>query len=191
MGRKSTMKQLPQNIRKQVDDWIVGGNATIEQLWQYMQNQADAAGIEQVPSRSAIGRYVADVTKTAQALRESREMATALMQEMGPGLAEGDQGRTLVQMMRTLVFRFLKPQIDNPEGGLDPKEFMAMTRAIKDMSHSMRLEQDFNVKIREEGKKEAEEAMRAAANEVAKTSGDALSPLAMFEKVMRVYRGEV
>ena len=160
MARKSSINSLPKPIRKQVDLWIVDGKVTIDQLYKYLQSQ----GLDAVPSRSAVGRYVADITKTTAALRESREIATAIMQELGPQIAEGEQGRALVQMMRTLIFRFLKPQIDNPEAQIDPKEVVNLTRALKDLSQAMRFEQDFEQRVRDE-------AIKAAREEAAVTVG--------------------
>ena len=156
MARKSTIKQLPAHIRKQIDEWVVEGKMTIDQLHKYLTELGpEALGLDSVPVRSTVGKYVADFTETSKALRESREITSALIKDLGPQIEEGEQGRALVQMLRTIIFRFLKPQVDSKESDLTPKEFVALTRSLRDLSQTMRAEQDFDQKIREEAEKKA------------------------------------
>lgn len=187
MPRKSTISRLPSSIKEQLDTLIAEGRESIDGLLAYIAPLCAEQGLS-VPSRSSVGRYTADISKTLAALRESREMAQAIVQELGPSMAEGEQGRALVQMLRSLVYRVSKPLVDNPDAEVDVKSLMQLSRTIKDLSSSMRLEQDFVKNIEIRAKQEAVEEMQRAAQSMESKEGE--SPLDMYERMMRVYRGE-
>ena len=172
MAGKSIIHQLEQQYRQQIDEWIADGTATITEMHAYLTELgADTIGLESVPARSTVGKYVADYNKTAAALRESREMTAVIMQDLGPQMAEGEQGRVLVNMVRTLLMRSLKPLIDNPDGALDSKELVAVSRSLKDMTQTMRMEQDYDKNIREQAAKEAREQAAESAATSARSHG--------------------
>lgn len=191
MPRKSRILTLPPDIKNGLDALIAEGRESIDDLTAYIMEQCEKQNI-QAPSRSAVGRYSADVAKTTQALRESREMASAIVQELGPSFAEGEQGRALVQMLRTLVWRVAKPQVDNQDAEIDTKTLMQLTRTIKDLSATMRLEQDFVKNIEARAKAQAQEEMQAEMHKAAQNmqAKEGETPLDLYERMMRVYRGE-
>lgn len=162
MPRKSIIKRLPSSFRKELDRLILEDKLSIDQLREFISS---CDTLEQAPSRSSVGDYAKQVRdeakETAAALRESREIAGAIAQELGPDNLESDQGRLLVEMLRTIFFRYIREKTNSPGDPLGPDSFAKMARALRDMSQAMQFEQDFAKRIKEEARKEMEVEMRA------------------------------
>ncbi len=190
MPRKSIIKGLPSSFRRELDRLILEEKLSIDELREFI---AACDGVDKVPVRSSVGEYAKQVRdearETALALKQSRELARGIAQELGPESVEGDQGRLLVEMLRTFFFRFLDAQVKNPTAVFDSAEFGRMAKALRDTSQAMRLEQDFDKRIRDEARKETESKMEKALNHVAGGT-EPLSPKEILEKVKAVYRGE-
>ena len=157
MGRKSTVLQLPDSVRRELDRLLLEGKLTLDQLRAFL---AGCDGVMDAPSRSALGRYAASYKETVSLLRESREMARGIAQELGPDSVEGEQGRLLVEMLRSFFFRAVRAKVDDPGADFDASEFARMARSLRDMSQAMSMEQDFARRIREEARKEMDAASR-------------------------------
>lgn len=153
MSRRSKVYQLPDHVREQLDTLILDGQLSIDDLHAYVDEHEDVAF---APSRSSIGRYAKNFNETANALRESREMAKALAQELGPESVEGDQGRLLVEMLRSFLFKNMIPKLRNPEVEIDPMEIDRLARSFKNLAQAMHLEQDFAKRIRDDERKKLE-----------------------------------
>lgn len=180
MGRKSTLRRLPPEIQTEINRILSEGRLTLDELLEHLRG----IGVEGV-SRSALGRQKQKIDKMAARLRQSREMAEALVREVGPSAAEGEQGRLLVQALRGLVMDHLA----NLEEDADPKSFMAIARALKDMAQANRLDQDFEARVRERIQREAEKKLDdATARAAAESAG--LTPEQALERVRAIYRGE-
>ena len=190
MPRKSIIKGLPSSFLKELDRLILEEKLSIDALREFI---ASCDAVEKVPGRSSVGDYAKQVRdearETALALKQSREMARGIAQELGPESVEGEQGRLLVEMLRTFFFRFMRSRVTDPEAVFDSGEFAKMAKALRDTSQAMRLEQDFDKRIRDEARKEAEAKMEKALNAAA-TGAEGLSPREILEKVKAVYRGE-
>lgn len=133
------------------------GRLTLDQLQAFL---AGLDGVEKPPSRSALGRYAKGFDEASKKLKESREAARALAQELGPESVEGEQGRLLVEMLRGLTFDLLYELQSNPGTRPEVEKLQRLSRTLREMSHAMQLEQDFAKRIREEARKEVEEEMR-------------------------------
>ena len=176
MARKSSVKtKLPPSVLRELDAKLMRGHLTIDQLLEFLHGKVEAP-----PSRSALGRYAKNFEATAKALRESREAAKALAQEMGPDSVEGEQGRLLVEMLRGLVFDVIFDLKGDPEAKVDVEKLQRLSRTLKELSHSMHLEQDFAKRIKEETRKEVEAEVKArvgklgSAEELKKLSNEEL-----------------
>ena len=162
MPRKSIIKGLPSSFRKELDRLILEEKLSIDDLRDFI---ASCDALEKPPSRSAVGEYAKqlkdEAKETALFLRESREMASAIAQELGPESVEGEQGRLLIEMLRTFLFRFIRERRKDPTAAFEPGEFAKMARALRDMSQAMQMEQDFAKRIKDDARKEMEAEMKA------------------------------
>lgn len=189
MGRKSSLRRLPEEILEEVNRLLSGNRATLDEILSHLRG----LGVDQV-SRSALGRHKQRLDKVLDRLRQSREIADTIAQKLGPDAVEGRQGRALVQLLSALAGDYLMRRLDSPEDDMEAKELMALARAVKDASQASRYSQDYELKIREQVEKEVKSKLEAAARQAAgqaeDESGGNASAKASFERIMAIYRGE-
>lgn len=187
MGRKSSLRRLPPEVLAEINRLISDGRFTLDEILEHLRNM----GVDSV-SRSALGRQKQRIDKVAAKLRQSREMTETLVREIGPEVAEGQQGRILVEVLRKLVFDHLEKRLTSEEEDgqdIDNEGFFFLAKALKEMSQANRLDQDFETKVRERATREAEKKLDAAAARVAKEAAG-LTPQQALERVRAIYRGE-
>ncbi len=117
-------------------------------------------------SRSAVGRYSKSFEQVAAKLRQSREVTEALVAELGDAAAQGKQGRLLVEMARSLVFDFLM-KLQSEDAEINSQDVMQLGKGLAELGRALRLDQDFEIKIRETARREAAEAAAKAVDEEA------------------------
>ena len=157
MPPKSSVYDLPDHVRAQLDKLIGEGRLSLDALVEFLKTHED---VDNPPSRSAIGRYAPTIRETSAFLRETRAAAEALVEELGLN-SESEQGRLMVEMLRGLIFKTMQDRTSNPEAKIDIKEIKDLARALKDLSHAMQMEQEFAKKLKEEARREVEAEVRA------------------------------
>lgn len=188
MGRKSSLRRLPPEILQEVNRLLSEGRATLAEILEHLRGM----GVETV-SLSALGRQKQKIDKVAAKLRQSREMTEALVREIGPDAAEGQQGRVLVEVLRRLVFDHLEKRLtadDENTADIDNQGFFFLAKALKEMAQANRLDQDFETKVRERVEREVRAKLDKAVDEV---TGDpestALTPEELRAKLLEAYGG--
>lgn len=155
MGRKSSIHQLPKDIKVDLDKLIEKGSATIDEMMQYLESQgADV-------SRSSVGRYKKNIDKTLEKIRQSREIAEVLTKELGDS-TESEMSGAIREILRSLVFDFMTTNDKTPSD----KQLANIARAMKDLEHSAHISQDRESKIRKEIREEMERKAEEAASNV-------------------------
>lgn len=187
MGRASKIRRLPEALREQLHAMLDAGH-TLDEITTHLK----ALGAD--VSRSGLGRYKQQVDKVAARLRESRNMAEAIMERMGAEAATGKSGDALIQMLTTLTTDYMLRRLDDPDAELEVDELRALSRAVKERAQAARATQDYMGKLREEAREAEERRMREAVDKAAREAGgpgaEAMSPEAVFERIRAVYRGE-
>ena len=185
MGRTPHLHRLSPKLLNEINRLLSEGRFTLDEIVEHLRSM----GVDSV-SRSALGRQKQKLEKVAAKLRQNKEITEALTRECGASSVEGMQGRMLVNILRTLVYDCLQTRIVDGEE-IDPKQFMALGRALKDMAQAARLDQDFETRIRERVEREAEAKLREAAKTVADAPDAArLTPELMLERILQTYNGE-
>lgn len=115
-------------------------------------------------SRSAVGRFAKKFDVVAAKMRQAREITAALEVELKDAAEQGRQGRALVELVRALVFDLML-KLNGGDGAIDSKDVMQLGKGLAELSRALRLDQDFEAKIREEIRKEAAEAAVKAAEQ--------------------------
>lgn len=133
-------------------------------------------------SRTAVGRYKKNyedqIKEDALALRESRLIVEALGKELGDSESLGEQGRLLVEMARNLTFDLIR-KARTEEKVLEPKDIAMLGKGLAEMGRALRLDQDYENKVRETIIKE-ERRKAANAAQVAAVEGGATEEQAAF-----------
>lgn len=172
MPRKSSVTaMLPPADLRDLNAMIGSGKYTLDELVEWLAERGYTL------SRSALHRHGIDVRRVAEKLQQSREVTQALVAELGDAAAQGQQGRLLVEMARSIVFDLLM-KIQAAEGDdipLTPMDVAMLGKGLAELGRALRFDQDFETKVREEalkkvrteaaGKLEAAEADAAEAGE--------------------------
>lgn len=159
MARKNSVTRLSPDLRRQIDKALMDGRMTMDELHAFVAGKCAAAGAD-TPSRTALWRYSTNFSAAAQVMRENRDMARALAQELGAESVESEQGRLLVEMLRGLLYRSLQDRAGDLTQKFDAAEVDRIARSLKNLSHAMHLEQDFAKRIREEARRETQAQIR-------------------------------
>lgn len=169
MPRKSSIQMLPKDVLARLNAQIADGTRTLDQLVAWLDEQ----GHER--SRSALGRHAQKIEQVQARLRQSREITEAVTAELGDASTQGKQGRLLVEMTRTLVFDMLVKLQELDENGdpamLDPKSVAFLGKGLAELGRALRLDQDFETKVRDQVAKEEREAAAKRADGAAKKAG--------------------
>lgn len=133
MPRPSTIRQLPQEVKKAVDGLLKEGLYSLDQILAEIRTQY---GEQVAPSRSALGRYKKNFDELAKDLRETREIAGVWAQKFGSE-PDSDIGKVVLEILRTLSYRV---GADLLEGGdIDAKAIAQLARAMNYIEDAGRL----------------------------------------------------
>jgi hypothetical protein len=147
MGRKSSIKDLDPRIREAVDAAIREDRATIDELVELIEQHGGEA------SRSAVGRYVKNAKEQMEKFRQAKEIAKVWVGKIDED-PDGDVGRLLSEMLRTVAFQTIS-DFDEGEEGASAGELMFIAKAIKELAQADKLSADRELKIRQEVAKKA------------------------------------
>jgi predicted DNA-binding transcriptional regulator YafY len=108
-------------------------------------------------SRSALGRHVKSLEEIGAQLRHSREVAKALVQQIGD--APEDRVADLnIELMHTMILRLVTATNDEGDGQpitFGPEETMFMARSLQALAGARKTNTDLVLKVRQETAKEA------------------------------------
>lgn len=171
MAAKSSIKTLPKPILAEVNRLLTDELATIDEVVAHLEELGHRR------SRSAVGRYKQDIDKVAEKLRRSREIAGALVKEIGPAAAEGKTGRLLVEVLQSIAFDHLMHQADSDAPGtpMESQDFFFLAKALKEMASAQKIEVDRELTIRKEVAKELLGKVEEAAAEASESGEPGLS----------------
>lgn len=127
MGRKSTIDKLPPKARRIVEKRAADPAATLDGV---RDELAQALPPEQVPSRSALGRWFQRSSEVVKRVKESREVARVLVSEIGER-TDGDQGRALVEILQSLVHQMTYKLATDEDREAKIGELKALAQTIK------------------------------------------------------------
>jgi len=140
MGVKSTIdRKLSEEDKKALNKMIASGQHTLDSLLEWLN------GLGYDIKRASLGRYSKNVNELGATLRESRVVTEALVKELGPDVAEGKQGRLLVEVLRNIAFDLM---IKDGED-FNEQSIFFLAKALKDMAGANKIDLDRELKIRE------------------------------------------
>lgn len=157
--------KLSPDDKEALNKMIASGRWTLDGLVEWLGEK----GYE--ISRSALHRHSVNVRKVGEQLRQSREMADALVRDLGPAATDGRQGRLLTEILRKLAFDTLVKKMEGEGEELGPNDFFFLGKAIKELAQANRLDQDFEGKVRDRIAAEERDKAAKAAGAVARKAG--------------------
>ncbi|MDF7776884.1 DUF3486 family protein [Sphingomonas sp. AOB5] len=162
----STIDRLDPEIRDLIGKLRIDRGFTIDEIRAALEKVLAA---EHLPSRSALGRHVKSIEEVGAQLRQAREVAEALIAQVG----EGGEDRLLelnIELLSTSVLRLLTATNDEGDGQpvtLDPMQSMLVSKTIQQLVSARKANAELVVKTREAAIK----AAAGKARDAAKTRG--------------------
>jgi hypothetical protein len=171
MGRRSRVFALPEPVRRVVDQLINSGRYTLDDVLAHLRKLAAEGQVDesQIPSRSAVGRYSKRASDVAARLREAREVAGSVVEQIGVD-PTGDVGMLTMQMLHTIAFQTLETMTD-AEKAAAPRDLMFLAKAIRDLQGAGKTGYEHRKAIREEARTEAVAQAQKIVETVARKGG--------------------
>ena len=164
MGRQSSIKRLPPEIRELIGQLRAGGR-TIEEIRAKLQELlGDAA-----PSQSAVGRWTKQLDKISEEINRNRHIAEALVERFGER-ADNRAARMNIELMHAMITKLMF----NEEGTgveLTPQDAYFLGTSLQRLAAAQKLDQERTLKLQQEAAKKAVEKAADRAVESATEAG--------------------
>jgi len=193
MPRQSTIRRLPRDLRDQIGALLDRGR-TLDEIREHL------ATLGAEISRSALGRYKQQIDKVSERIRRSREVAEALVRNLGDE-PESKTTRLNVELMHSVLTDMLT-QIPGPDEEpktgddqvaitLDPMGAMLMAKALDHLAKAKKSDADLIGKLRDQARKEEEQRLAKSVDAVGEEAkNEQLTAVEILERVRAIYRGE-
>lgn len=154
MGRKSSIKQLPPDIKEVIDKAIREERATLDEICQVIDEMGGEV------SRSALHRYRKKAEEQMTRWRDAQEVAKVWMGKIEE-TPDDEFGRMLSEMLKTLAYQSMATIGEADK--VKPGDIQNLARSLKDLASADKLTAEKVLRIRkEEREKVADEITEAA-----------------------------
>ncbi len=173
MARPSSIDRLPDEIRSEIGRLRQNGR-TIDEILAHLKTMDGIAPV----SRSALGRHVKGLEKLGERMRRSRQVAEALVREMGDA-PESTAARVNIELMHTVVLDMFKGAEDggnvDPDGiaalAGNPEGVMLLAKAIDHLARASRSNVEFVARAEQRAVERAQRDAAKAIETVARERG--------------------
>ena len=186
MGRQSSIKRLPPEIRERLDEWIRDQAVTQAEAVERVNELLAELYPDHPPlSKSAVNRYDLSMREIGEKMRQAREISEVWIARLGsaPG---GRMGHLIAEMIRTMAFEIMQKL---QEGELDADSMPGVIDQLKGLALvAARVEKASEIsekREREVRRRTAEELATKAAAEAG--SGGSVTPERLREIAREVY----
>lgn len=125
MGRKSTIKRLPEEIKSYIEAMLATGAQTLDELIADLQARYPAEANEgKLPSRSAVHRYGQKLDRRLSAIRASTEAAKLIQAQAGDD--KDARSEALTALVQTELFEAILSLQEADDPALDAADRIAM-----------------------------------------------------------------
>ncbi len=157
-NRPSTIDRLPKSVREKIGALRDAGH-TIDQIIEALNSLLT---VDEVPSRSAIGRHIKKTEQITARIRESRQIAEAITRNLGDKQAS-DVVRMNLELLQDMILRASTAlDDDGNEVKFDAKDIMFLATALEKAAKASK--SDFDQQIAEIRELERKETTKKAAD---------------------------
>ncbi|ENY6783326.1 phage protein Gp27 family protein [Providencia rettgeri] len=180
MGRKSTIHKLPLAVRSHLERCLRDDQMTLNELIADLQAHFPEQ-VNELPSRSALGRYKQSFGQVIARMREQDHMARLLVSELGENPDER-AGALMVQAVTTLTAHAALKAQEDEVANIDDVRHLA--RAAKDVLQARKASLDERREIERVARERLLQEQQANLSEVASAQG-------MSEEQVQFWREKV
>lgn len=171
MGRPSSIDQLPRDVRELIGQLRMNG-VTIDSILDKLKE------LDVDVSRSALARHTRRIDAIAERVRESRAAADAIMDRLGAS-TDNRQARLNIELMHASLMSLLAGE-DGDDVTLSAQDAMFLGRALKDLASASKLDQDREIRLRDEIARQERVKAAEKAENVARSNGMDASQVAFL-----------
>lgn len=165
-NQQSSIDLLPDEVRDQLNELLRDRRVTQKDAVARINQILDELDHPERLSKSAVNRYAIRMEKIGKRMRESREVADALVGKLG-SQPQGQIGNMVNEILRSVSFDL---SLNLSDGEIDEENAPAIVSMLKDLAlTTMRLEKAANLNVERE-KEIRQQAMQEAAAAVEKIS---------------------
>lgn len=171
--RPSSIDVLPEQIHAEIGRLRTQG-CTIDQIVAHLQTMHGAT-----VSRSAMGRHVKSLDRVAEQIRRSREVATALVRQLGDA-PESETARLNIELMHSAILD-LKLRVADDDDQVDaegkqallgnPEGIMMLSKAIDHLARAQKSNLDFVAQVEKRIAERTKVEAAASVEKVTKARG--------------------
>jgi hypothetical protein len=178
--RPSSIDELPEEIRAEIGRLRTQG-ATIDRIVEHLRGLVGSA-LDEAPSRSAIGRHVKKMAFIGEKLRRSREVAEALVRELGDQPAS-KAAQLNIELLHGAVFDLFN-RADPASGDLElvdgdgraalagnPEGIMMLAKSLDHLTRASKSDVEFVAKVEARAAEKAKREAVAAVEAISKAEG--------------------
>mgnify|MGYP000644388301 CR=1 FL=1 len=171
-NRPSKIDQLPEEVRTTIAQ-LRGRGWTIDQIREHL-----AKLLDEVPSRSALGRHIMGLDKLGERIRRSRDVASALVRELGDA-PESKAARANIELMHSAVLDLFLKAGDGEAVDVDgtaalagnPEGVMLLAKALDHLAKASKTNVDFLAAAEKRATDKARAEAASSAEAVAREKG--------------------
>lgn len=164
MARPSSIDQLPRDVRELIGQLRMNG-VTIDSILDKLKE------LDVDVSRSALARHTQKIDAIAERVRESRAAADAIMDRLGAS-TDNRQARLNIELMHASLMSLLAGEDeDGDDVVLSAQDAMFLGRALKDLASASKLDQDREIRLRDEIARQERVKAAEKAENVARSNG--------------------
>ncbi|RHW17188.1 DUF3486 family protein [Sphingomonas gilva] len=152
--RPSTVDRLDPEVKELIGRLRIDKGYTIDEIREQLEKMLAA---ELLPSRSALGRHVKSIEDVGAQLKHSREVAAALVQQVGDA-PEDRMADLNIELMHTMMLRLLTATNDEGDGQpvtFGAEDVMFLSRSLQSLASAKKTNADMVIKVRDLATKEA------------------------------------
>lgn len=154
MGRKSSIRKLDPELRKELDRLLMDDRLTQAQIVEHMRSLGASV------SESAVYRYNLKFQDLTRDMRIAREMAVAVGRELDAMPEGADLGRVVVESFQSLLLQARMQFVSGEK--LDDRVLGRLAAAAKDLNSAWKMSVDSEIRIKERAAKKAAVALGEA-----------------------------
>lgn len=161
-GRLSSIDNLPEDLRINLNKALRERRLTQQEITNHFNQLLQDRGQSAI-SKSAINRYSKQIEEKGAMMREAREAAQALVGGLSEQKDQGDLGRAVSEMVKTLAMDVVLKH--GTSGDIEVAVLKDLAQIVERVERAAKLGIDREVKIKEEIAKETADKLEKAVNE--------------------------
>lgn len=168
MSRPSSVDRLPDEVKAEIGR-LRGNGHTIDEILAALR---ELDGVE--VSRSALGRHIKGMEAIGRKLRQSRDVAEAMVRQLGDAPAS-KTAQLNIQLVHSALLDFMMQEPgaggDGDAEGIDADALMKLAKALDHLTRSSKSDADYVRQVEQRAEMRAQKAAADTAVVVARQQG--------------------